>query len=85
MHIHDKQTVEITRDGREDREDGQLRGYETWQGQEPYANLQLHAPQGLELTHLKGLCMDSQQGWPHLSSLRLDPIQSNPQNGSQSF
>lgn len=43
-------------------------------------------PQVLELTHLpKGLCMKSQQGWPHLSAFSLDFIQSTPQNGPQSF
>lgn len=36
-------------------------------------------PQVLELTHLpKGLCMKSQQGWPHLSAFSLDFIQSTP-------
>lgn len=43
-------------------------------------------PQVLELTHLpKGLCMESQQGWPHLSVFSLDFIQSTPQNGPQSL
>lgn len=43
-------------------------------------------PQVLELTHLpKGLCLESQQGWPHLSVFSLDFIQSTPQNGPQSL